>query len=608
MRLLNVETLCLESFVDRDAPHYVILSHTWGRDEVTFDEMMDGTFRQKNASLKIERCTSIAAQEGYSHVWIDTCCIDRSSNTEVSEEINSMFRYYHYASKCYAYLEDVKSLDDLESARWWTRGWTLQELLAPKIVEFYSQDWSFLGTKRELAYRISVLTSIDATSLNNLDSISGVSVAKRMSWAAKRETTRIEDIAYCLLGIFGVYMALLYGEGGNAFIRLQEEIMKDSADQSLFAWTAKYAHPMERGIFAQHPREFATSSSIIPTGSPMQPYSMTNKGLQVRLGMLSRGPGRYTAILACCREGDFHDLIGLPLRMVPGTGNDVFSRDMTSDLIDIDPRKAKNGELRSIYIVKRSDLGSADLQSIWIRNIPPQSSGFILSPAYTAFSPNYRFFGRTSKEPLQYLTNRNLCLSNKYAELATISFNHGSGASFFVTFGVGHGNTSSTLLRLHSNHRDSVSLESYPQALRDLSFPGLYKSCHKSSIAVPGHGRFDVFLTWKTVMERQFLVVDVFLRYSAWHKMNYKINSMTANPVWNILFTELNPSLRALLLITLGLFPINLLKAGDINMDIFRQKLLLLIVSNVIGFIAIVLSTMARLLINYLIDYTIDWL
>jgi hypothetical protein len=153
------------------------------------------------------------------------------------------------------------------------------------------------------------------------------SVAKRMSWASGRSTTREEDIAYCLLGIFNVNMPLLYGEGHKAFVRLQEEIMKVSTDQSLFAWTPSpdsYANPkrnQRKSVLAHHPADFAIGSRIIPYGANTSPYAMTNKGLQITLPVIEgRGNDVFShmVVLACRSEDNFVGPIGLPVRIAEG--------------------------------------------------------------------------------------------------------------------------------------------------------------------------------------------------------------------------------------------------------------------------------------------------
>ncbi|KAF2673633.1 HET-domain-containing protein, partial [Microthyrium microscopicum] len=239
MRLINTKTLQLEYFLG-EAPAYAILSHTWGPEEVSYAEMRDGTGQEKQGYQKIVKCCQIAADEGYSYAWIDTCTIDKSSSAELSEAINSMFQWYKKSAVCYAYLEDYDEADpsSLDKSRWFTRGWTLQELIAPSTVRFYSGEWKEFGTRKSLVKNIYKITKIDEDVLLTGSSfLYEKSIAKRMSWASTRQTTKPEDTAYCLLGIFDCTLPLLYGEGlAKAFIRLQENIIQASRDQSIFAW------------------------------------------------------------------------------------------------------------------------------------------------------------------------------------------------------------------------------------------------------------------------------------------------------------------------------------------------------------------------------------
>lgn len=149
-------------------------------------------------------------------------------------------------------------------SRWFTQGWTLQELIAPSILVFLSTDWHEIGKKSDLQDTIAVITGIDSRILGGEDP-QIMSIAQRMFWASDRDTARVEDIAYCLIGIFGVNMPLLYGEGKKSFVRLQEAIMKDSDDHSLFAWRDNLALKESHwGLLAKSPAEFALSSNIIP--------------------------------------------------------------------------------------------------------------------------------------------------------------------------------------------------------------------------------------------------------------------------------------------------------------------------------------------------------
>ncbi|KAK1633606.1 heterokaryon incompatibility protein-domain-containing protein, partial [Colletotrichum phormii] len=229
-------------------PPYVILSHTWNEDEVTFQDLDDPDHTKKRGYAKIDGLCCLAAQNGYQWVWVDTCCIDKTSSAELSEAINSMYQWYKDASICYVYLEDVHPGDDPSSfdsqfgnSRWFTRGWTLQELLAPRTVEFFDAAWRELGRRSSLAPKIESITSIPAYFLrfNPYSAFRDTEIAVKMSWAARRQTMRVEDRAYSLLGIFDVSMPLLYGEGERAFERLQIEIMKQSSDDSILAWACQ---------------------------------------------------------------------------------------------------------------------------------------------------------------------------------------------------------------------------------------------------------------------------------------------------------------------------------------------------------------------------------
>jgi hypothetical protein len=221
---------------------YAILSHTWGDDgdEVTFEDLNQGIGTQKKGYRKIESCARQASRDGYRYLWVDTCCINKSNAVEFQYTINSMFRFYQKAAKCYVYLSDFKdsSVDDssqpsqaafeasFRKCRWFTRGWTLQELIAPKSVAFFSEDWKLLGSKESLERQIGEITSIPVQALQG-KSLDSFTVTERISWSERRQTKYEEDMVYSLLGIFGVYVPLNYGEGKEyAFQRLHDEIQR----------------------------------------------------------------------------------------------------------------------------------------------------------------------------------------------------------------------------------------------------------------------------------------------------------------------------------------------------------------------------------------------
>ncbi|KAJ9612530.1 hypothetical protein H2200_004127 [Cladophialophora chaetospira] len=241
MRLLKFDNDGSLSLTDdlQDVPSYAILSHTWGADsdEVNFDDIQHGSGMNKPSYAKIRFCGEQARKDKLEYFWVDTCCINKANHTEYSEAINSMFRWYRDAAHCYVYLSDVlvNSIDDdgvkrtwkvaFRKSRYFKRGWTLQELLAPTSVEFFSQEGDRLGSKNTLEQQIHEITGIPVVALRNAP-LSQFTVDERMGWAAKRDTKKKEDKAYCLLGIFGVFMPLIYGEGENALVRLRETIDK----------------------------------------------------------------------------------------------------------------------------------------------------------------------------------------------------------------------------------------------------------------------------------------------------------------------------------------------------------------------------------------------
>ncbi len=240
MRLLDFshDQVSLTRDFTNNAPPYAILSYTWGEDnqEVTFQDLMQGVGKSKAGYEKIRFCRKQAAKDGLQYVWIDTCCIDKSSSTELTEALNSMFRWYYDAAQCYVYLSDVSARGSgwesaFRKSRWFTRGWTLQELLAPRSIGFFSREGERLGDKDSLIQQIREITGIPIDALQG-KSLSSFSIDARFSWAMKRETKREEDKAYSLMGILGVHMSPIYGEGKTeAFERLIREIDTRNSQQ-----------------------------------------------------------------------------------------------------------------------------------------------------------------------------------------------------------------------------------------------------------------------------------------------------------------------------------------------------------------------------------------
>src|SRR6266536_1876480 len=258
MRLLKLDDNGEPSLIElgNNDLEYAILSHTWGAngEEVTFEDLMNSTGKNKPGYEKIKFCIAQAARDGLRYSWVDTCCINKTNFTELSEAINSMFRWYREATRCYVYLSDVPDPNDPAStaelafpkSRWFTRGWTLQELIAPKSVQFFSRNGEPLGDKNLREQQIHLITGIAVEALKG-NPLSQFDVAERLSWAARRETTVEEDAAYCLLGIFSIHMPLIYGEGRKkALDRLQRKIQKSSDHPSLVLTDAPWIVPFER--------------------------------------------------------------------------------------------------------------------------------------------------------------------------------------------------------------------------------------------------------------------------------------------------------------------------------------------------------------------------
>ncbi|KAH9884811.1 heterokaryon incompatibility protein-domain-containing protein [Cubamyces lactineus] len=357
MWVLNTTTYNLEFKQDASSVAYAILSHVWDHaNEQTFQDIraIHASARQsfQNApkdddpellclireqlSPKVRQYCDYARAKGLMYAWMDSCCIDKTSSAELSEAINSMFDWYSYAEICYVYLADVSDAENpvlpgssFRRSKWFTRGWTLQELVVPWGNVFLSKDWRMIGTKTSLAKAIQEITGIDLDVLLRTRPLHTISVARRMSWAANRETTRVEDEAYCLMGIFGVRFPAVYGEGRQAFIRLQEEILKRIPDQTLLAWgdpvrldSLEDSLPIAKRIpldelraskgaymFASCPADFSLSASFSPIAfdtlarnlglSSLEPpiYLATSYGIRITLPV-------YALSLPCEDEDD----------------------------------------------------------------------------------------------------------------------------------------------------------------------------------------------------------------------------------------------------------------------------------------------------------------
>lgn len=307
MRLLNCVTMCMKVWHGSSIPPYIILSHRWENEdeEVTLQDFMAGTAQAKYGYRKIEELCRIARSHHCEWVWLDTCCIDKTNSVELNEAINSMYNWYQNSVLCVAYLFDFRAggNDDLGDSSWFRRCWTLQELISPRVVEFYDRRWSFFGTKEGLCQDIADITGVDRRTLSGADP-RRCSVAQRMSWAAGREATRIEDQAYSLLGLFDISLPMLYGDGEKAFLALQNQILQystDSNDQSIFAWSRGLKDGDYYGLLAKSPSAFAECNATRCTAPIEKTYgfSFTGAGIQLNAPTIPYGMNTYAVAIAC---------------------------------------------------------------------------------------------------------------------------------------------------------------------------------------------------------------------------------------------------------------------------------------------------------------------
>ncbi|KAH7024911.1 heterokaryon incompatibility protein-domain-containing protein, partial [Microdochium trichocladiopsis] len=278
MRLVDTSTERLVQLIS-PPPRYAILSLTWEDDVVLFQDIENDRAHVKHGYAMFQGAVKLARGGGYQYIWIDNCCIDKSSSAELSEAINSMFTWYRKADICYVYLGDISDqmlspdtrTERLARCHWFWRCWTLQELIAPAYVFLYSREWTRLGKKTDPTWSrlLSEITGISGEALTSQAGFNLASVAQKMSWASRRAATREEDESYSMFGIFGVILAPLYGEGrGSAFRRLQEEIIHKGTDDSVLAWLPKLDVGDLRSatfgpVLAPSPSQFANAGGIV---------------------------------------------------------------------------------------------------------------------------------------------------------------------------------------------------------------------------------------------------------------------------------------------------------------------------------------------------------
>lgn len=339
--------------------------------------MVYGREREK-AWGKLEGCRGQALEDEFDWIWDDTCCTDKSSSVELSEAINSMFNWYQGAAVYYAYLSDVsgglaeakESNSDFRRSKWFTRGWTLHELFAPGKLLFFDRNRVRIERRGNLESVISEIPGI--RDVRNFDH---ASLSQKMSWAAKRETTRIEDMAYGLLGLFKVNMPPLYGEGERAFIRLQREILLVSDDETIFP--SKDRDDLTGSLLARSGAAFQDSGHVVQClWDDHKPYYlMTSKGLHMecplfpspplpaRLGSITDTDDTFLAPLQCQYTKEKRVLAVLLRRIVGSTFARVSSGELlllwpsdASDLQLLMDSRNRLGEERIILNVKKTQI------------------------------------------------------------------------------------------------------------------------------------------------------------------------------------------------------------------------------------------------------------
>ena len=350
MLLLNIKTCKLEAFEEgpklRDAlEKCAIISHRWGndREELSFqqyrermtrleykDDQFDnpgntsassegesaGFFKTARARLKAQEQEPTQPQLDLEYIWMDTCCINKEERRGHEKAIILMFSWYRSAKVCYAYLPDVSvqkrdfqeeeqeedketkkvkvtkpRIGSFQDSNWFTRGWTLQELLAPREMHFFDRYWRFIGTKATLSAQIQRVTGIEAQYLNG--DVSKACIAVKMSWLARRKTTEVEDMAYCMFGLFGIDTYIRYGEGEGAFLRLGQELIRQKpADESIFAWKSPEidpkidSGPLSCGLLAPWPTCYLGSENLTIESRKYRQrkgYNFTSGGIEFQV-------------------------------------------------------------------------------------------------------------------------------------------------------------------------------------------------------------------------------------------------------------------------------------------------------------------------------------
>jgi hypothetical protein len=509
MRLLRIKDddgLSLTTFFSSNIPPYAILSHTWEADdqELTIQDVINETGEDKTGYRKIQFCRDQAKRDGLQYFWVDSCCIDKSSSSELTEAINSMFQWYENSARCYAYLQDMvwsspvdsseqQDVQDealrqeLKQSRWFTRGWTLQELLAPDEVYFYNGTWSPIGTRTTLYSYIAQITTIEQDMLQLRRSpytssrisiqtlLADKSVAQRMSWAAHRSTSCPEDLAYCLLGLFDVNMPLIYGEGlRKAFFRLQTEILRDSTDQTLLAWSPETSATSWVGALAVHPKDFASGGNIVTVPARELSFEISNRGLRLKMQVIRKSNATFAGVLACHEEDDFSSLLAIPLLQdMSSLGSNergfiqdsqVFLRNQNLPVEKVNFQDVGNVPWKMVYLATKSIMYPPDaMPRHFVLQSLPAGTDVVINAV-----PTNRWNDTT--RTIQF---RDTKLKDRRGALALSMKYFNSTLSFGMVFGVkiDEGQQHHPFIRLHHGPPTGTTVESWLEELMQLLPP-----------------------------------------------------------------------------------------------------------------------------------------
>ncbi|KAL1860501.1 hypothetical protein Daus18300_009133 [Diaporthe australafricana] len=436
MRLLNTTSLRFHSgeHTDFREKGYAVLSHRWMPQEITLDEFSSHVeeLRLGESALspqleKIRGACETARSKGIKWIWIDSCCIDKRDLVETTEAINSMYRWYRGALLCIVYLYDVKKnknedinimdshifdrLGQDKPSEWFSRGWTLQELLAPRQMEFYDKEWVYIGTKKEMKTSIANITGIDEDYLTGNKDFTTACIAQKMSWMAGRTTTKEEDIAYSMVGLFGITLTPVYGEGMRAFTRLQESLLSSRfAEESLFAWKMPAVNAGDQynvssdgwaadewGLLAPSPEWFADSGGIrrLNSMTPRQvPFTMEPTGV--------KGPIGINPCVGKVRPWYLVTKVGLLCGIVPGLIPFFYTRHLIKKIFNEDFAFGLHC-LEVDHAGRRTYVGIYLRPTLPVKRLYVEGESTILAPIThirrarsTEFSQNPWFFKKSS--------------------------------------------------------------------------------------------------------------------------------------------------------------------------------------------------------------------